>query len=86
MHGPLVLLKTTLTFASLTRRLDAKDKFDAVLANADWAYAGLTDAPRGSKGSVTWHDTAAQAAQGAQLIIGISAGTARHQARSVCRN
>ncbi len=48
---------------------DAKDKFDAVLANADRAYAGLTDAPRGSKGSVTWHDTAAQAAQGAQLII-----------------
>jgi len=44
---------------------DAKDKFDAVLANADRAYAGLTDAPRGSKGSVTWHDTAAQAAQGA---------------------
>ena len=48
---------------------DAQAKFDAVLANADRAYATLTDAPRQAKGTVSWHASAAEAASGAQLII-----------------
>ena len=48
---------------------DAKHKFDAVLANAERAFAKLTTAPRRKKGSVSWHDTAAAAAANAQLII-----------------
>jgi len=48
---------------------DAKDKFDAVLANAERAFAKLTTAPRPKKGSVSWQNTAAAAARDAQLII-----------------
>jgi len=48
---------------------DAKVKFDAVLANADRAYVSLTDAPRAAKGTVSWHASAAAAAEGSQLII-----------------
>ncbi len=48
---------------------DAKDKFDAVLANAERAFAKLTTAPRPQKGSVSWQDTVAAAACDAQLII-----------------
>ena len=48
---------------------DAQAKFDAVLANAERAYANLTDATRPGKGAVSWHASAAEAASGAQLII-----------------
>jgi len=48
---------------------DAKNKFDAVLANAERAFAKLTKAPRPQKGSISWHVTAAAAARDAQLII-----------------
>ena len=48
---------------------DAKAKFDAVLANADRAYASLTNVPRGTKAAVSWHASAADAAEGSQLII-----------------
>ena len=48
---------------------DARAKFDAVLANADRAYASLTDAPRGTKGAISWHASVAEVAEGSQLII-----------------
>ena len=48
---------------------DAKAKFDAVLANADRAYASLTNAPRAAKAAVSWPASAAAAAEGSQLII-----------------
>jgi carnitine 3-dehydrogenase len=48
---------------------DAKEKFDAVIDNAERAFAKLTSAPRPQKGSISWHDTAAAAAANAQLII-----------------
>jgi carnitine 3-dehydrogenase len=48
---------------------DAKAKFGAVLANADRAYASLTDVARATKGAVSWHTSAAAAAEGSQLII-----------------
>ena len=48
---------------------DAKQKFDAVLEQAERAYAKLTMAARPIKGSITWHDTVALAAKDAQLII-----------------
>ncbi len=48
---------------------DAKAKFDAVLANAERAFAKLTEAPRPAKGNITWHDTAADASRNAHLII-----------------
>ena len=48
---------------------DAKAKFDAVLANADRAYASLTNATRAAKAAVSWHASAAAAAEGSQLII-----------------
>jgi carnitine 3-dehydrogenase len=48
---------------------DAKDKFDAVLANAERACARLITTARRQKGSVHWHDSAAEAARDAELII-----------------
>ena len=48
---------------------DAKAKFAAVLANAARADAGLTNAPRAAKAAVSWHASAAAAAEGSQLII-----------------
>ncbi len=48
---------------------DAREKFDAVIANAERAYSNLTSAPRRSKGTVSWFDSAADAAADAQLII-----------------
>ncbi|MCP4982587.1 MAG: hypothetical protein GY935_19090 [Gammaproteobacteria bacterium] len=48
---------------------DARAKFDAVLANAERAFAKLTSAPRPTKGTVTWYDSAADASRNAQLII-----------------
>ena len=49
--------------------IDARDKFDAVLANAERAYARLTSVPRQTKGTVSWQESAAEAARNAQLII-----------------
>ena len=47
---------------------DARGKFDAVLANAEHAYAGLgIGCPK--KGKVSWCDSAAAAAAAAQLVI-----------------
>ncbi len=48
---------------------DAKEKFDAVLINAERAYSKLTNAPRPAKGSISWYDTVAEASKNAQLII-----------------
>jgi len=48
---------------------DARTKFDAVLANAERAFAKLTRAPRPTKGSINWYDSAAEASTDAQLII-----------------
>lgn len=48
---------------------DAKEKFDAVLMNAERAYSKLTNAPRPVKGAISWYDTAAEASKDAQLII-----------------
>jgi len=47
---------------------DARGKFDAVLANAEHAYAGLGIAGS-QKGKLGWCDSAAAAAEDAQLII-----------------
>ena len=47
----------------------AKDKFDAVLANAERACARLITSARPKKGSVRWHDSVAEASRDAQLII-----------------
>ncbi|MGD2171182.1 MAG: 3-hydroxyacyl-CoA dehydrogenase NAD-binding domain-containing protein, partial [Gammaproteobacteria bacterium] len=47
---------------------DARGKFDAVLANAEHAYEGL-GIGGDSSGSVSWFDSAAAAAEPAQLII-----------------
>ena len=48
---------------------DAKDKFDAVLANAERAYTRLITTTRPRKGSVRWYDTATEASRDARLII-----------------
>ena len=48
---------------------DARDKFDAVLTNAERAYTSLITTTRPKKGSVRWYDSAAAAARDAQLII-----------------
>jgi len=48
---------------------EAKQKLDAILANAERAYAKLTMASRPDKGSITWCNSAAEAASGAELII-----------------
>jgi len=48
---------------------DAKSKIDAVLANAERAYAKLTMAPRPKKGSISYSDSIADAVVGADLII-----------------
>jgi carnitine 3-dehydrogenase len=48
---------------------DARVKLDAVLANAEQAFASLTSIRSKVRGSVSWHDSAAEAASGAQLII-----------------
>ena len=48
---------------------DAREKFDAVLANAEHAYAGLGIGGNSGKGSISWFDSAAAAAAEAQLII-----------------
>jgi carnitine 3-dehydrogenase len=48
---------------------DARGRFDAVLANAEHAYAGLGIERSSGKGSVSWHDSAAAASADAQLII-----------------
>lgn len=63
------LIENGINVAIFDPAADAKDKFDAVLANAESAYARLTTASRPQKGSISWHDCAAEAAREAQLII-----------------
>ena len=48
---------------------DARAKLDAVLANADRAYAKLTLAARGAKGAVRMAGSVGEAAAGADLIV-----------------
>jgi len=48
---------------------DAEAKLNAVLANADEAFASLGSVRPGTKGKISWHGSAAEAADGAQLII-----------------
>jgi len=48
---------------------DARGKFEAVLANAEHAYAGLGIARSSGRGGISWFDSAAAAAEPAQLII-----------------
>jgi carnitine 3-dehydrogenase len=47
----------------------AREKFDAVLANAEHAYTGLGIARKSGKGRVDWFDSAAAASAEAGLII-----------------
>ena len=63
------LIENGINVAVFDPAANAKDKFDAVLENAEQAYARLTTAPRPEKGSISWHDSAADAAAEAQLII-----------------
>jgi len=63
------LIENGIDVAVFDPAADAKVKFDAVLANAESAFAKLGTAPRPQKGSVRWHDTVAAAAGNAQLII-----------------
>jgi len=63
------LIENGIDVAVFDPAADAKDKFDAVLANAERAFAKLTSAPRPNKGTIRWYDTAAAAADNAQLII-----------------
>ena len=63
------LIENGIDVAVFDPAADAKEKFDAVLVNAERAYAKLTDAPRPAKGSIRWYDTAAEASKHAQLII-----------------
>ncbi len=63
------LIENGIDVAVFDPAADAKDKFDAVLANAERAYARLITSVRPNKGSVSWHDSAAAAARDAQLII-----------------
>lgn len=48
---------------------DAQAKLEAVLANAEQAFAALSKIRSTERGSVSWHQTAAAAAGGADLII-----------------
>ncbi len=48
---------------------DAESKLNAVLKNADQAFAELTKLRPSRRGKVSWHASAAEAADGAQLII-----------------
>ncbi len=48
---------------------DAQAKLEAVLANAEQAFAALSKIRSTKRGSVSWHQTAAAAAGGADLII-----------------
>jgi carnitine 3-dehydrogenase len=63
------LIENGINVAVFDPATDAKDKFDAVLANAERAYAKLTTVPRPDKGNISWHDSAAEASKPAQLII-----------------
>ena len=48
---------------------DAEAKMQAVLENAERAYAKLTDAPRQQKGKITFAATLAEAVRDAELVI-----------------
>ncbi len=48
---------------------DAEAKFNAVLGNAEQAFAALSTVRPPRKGGISWHTSAAEAANGAQLII-----------------
>lgn len=63
------LIENGINVAVFDPAYDAKSKFDAVLTNAERAYARLTSAPRPTKGAISWHDSAAEASRDAELII-----------------
>lgn len=63
------LIENGIDVAVFDPAADAKEKFDAVLINAERAYSKLTNAPRPAKGSISWYDTVAEASKNAQLII-----------------
>jgi len=63
------LLENGIDVAVFDPASDAKNKFDTVLVNAERAYAKLITTPRPDKGSISWHDSAAEASKQAQLII-----------------
>ncbi|MFV2031489.1 MAG: 3-hydroxyacyl-CoA dehydrogenase NAD-binding domain-containing protein [Gammaproteobacteria bacterium] len=63
------LIENGIDVAVFDPAADAKGKFDAVLANAERAFAKLTTAPRPKKGAIRWYDTAAAATREAHLII-----------------
>ena len=48
---------------------DARERMEAVLSNAERAYAKFADAPRPAKGSIAFFDTLSQAVEGADLIV-----------------
>ena len=63
------LIENGIDVAVFDPAIDARNKFDAVLANAERAYTSLITTTRPKKGSVRWYDSAAAAARDAQLII-----------------
>jgi carnitine 3-dehydrogenase len=63
------LLENGIDVAVFDPAPDAKIKFDAVLANAEQAFAKLSSVRSEHKGKLSWYDTAAAAAANAQLII-----------------
>jgi carnitine 3-dehydrogenase len=63
------LIENGIDIAVYDPALDAKDKLDAVLANADRAYAKLTMAARPKKGKVTMAKSVATAVKDAGLIV-----------------
>ena len=63
------LLENGIDVAVFDPAPDAKTKFDAVLANAEQAFAKLSSVRSEHQGKLSWYDTAAAAAANAQLII-----------------
>jgi len=63
------LIENGIDVAVFDPAADAKTKFDAVIANAEQAFAKLTSVRSEHKGMLSWCDSAATAAANAQLII-----------------
>ena len=63
------LLENGIDVAVFDPAPDAKTKFDAVLANAEQAFATLASVRNERKGKLSWYDSAAAATADAQLII-----------------
>jgi len=63
------LLENGIDVAVFDPAPDAKNKFNAVLANAEQAFTRLSNVRREHKGTLSWCDSAVAAAAEAQLII-----------------